>query len=737
MPQAQLPFFPNGTTEININLAFEKRDSRITYFNGTLPIFSHDENDRRTFLMIISQFYVNGNATQAELYRAFGIPAITLKRAVKKYREEGTAGFFKTRNKRGATILTSEVLIQAQALFDQGEEVGSAAKTLGIKNNTLNKAVLDGRLHKQKKSATQVLTVLNKSERNAIDHKAPIGMGATNTLDRVAAMVGEISEVALNFKASESVPNAGVLFALPALLSVGLLHNTKKHFQLPNGYYGLASIFLLMAFIALARVKSIEQLRYHCPGEWGKILGLDRIPEVRTLREKLKILSTEGDGSQWGADLCAQWMGADIESAATLYIDGHVRVYHGSQTKLPRHHVSRQRLCLRATTDYWVNAMDGQPFFYINKEVDPGLIKVVENEIVPRLEQEVPGQPGTEKLKENRLIPRFTLVFDREGYSPALMLRLKAKRVACLTYHKYPEDRWPETEFTTQKVSLVTGEKVEMALAERGTWLGNKLWVREIRKLNEGGHQTSIIATHYAMDFIRIAVSMFARWSQENFFRYMRQHYNIDGLVDYCLDDIPDSTPIINPDYRQLDSKIRSINSKLSRRLANFGSMNLESEIEPHKVEPFEQKKAKLLEEITEFQEKLDTLKTSRKVTDKHITIADLPEDARFSKLATHTKQLIDTVKMVAYRAETAMVNILREPMSRVNDARQLMVAIYQSEADILPDHKNKTLNVRLHRLANHSNDRAIELLCKELNETKTIFPGTDFQLIFEFGTKT
>jgi len=317
-----------------------------------------------------------------------------------------------------------------------------------------------------------------------------------------------------------------------------------------------------------------------------------------------------------------------------------------------------------------------------------------------------------------------------------LMLRLKAKRVACMTYHKHPGENWPETEFTTQTVTLVTGENVEMALAERGTWLGKKLWVREIRKLSENGHQTSIIATHYAMDFIRIAASMFARWSQENFFRYMRQHYNIDGLVDYCLDDIPDATPVVNPDYRQLDSEMRSINSKLNRRLAHFGSMNLESDIEPKKVEAFEQKKAGLLDEIGEFQEKIAALKGKKKETDKHIPIAELPEDARFSKLATGTKQLIDTVKMVAYRAETAMVNILRGAMSRANDARQLMVAIYQSEADISPDHHNKTLTVRLHRLANHSNDRAIETLCKELNETKTVFPGTDFRMIFEFGTK-
>ena len=86
-------------------------------------------------------------------------------------------------------------------------------------------------------------------------------MGATNTLDRVAAMMGEINEAPLDFEASESVPNGGVLFALPALLSIGLLHNTQKYFHLPKGYYGLFSIFLLLAFMALARIKSVERLK--------------------------------------------------------------------------------------------------------------------------------------------------------------------------------------------------------------------------------------------------------------------------------------------------------------------------------------------------------------------------------------------------------------------------------------------------------------------------------------------
>ncbi len=129
MPQAQLPLFPSGTTEININLAFEKKQGLVTYFSGTMPVFSHDENDRQTFRMIISQFYVNGNATQAELYRAFSLTPVTVKRAVKQYREEGTGSFYKPRNKRSATILTPEVLTQAQELLDQDKEVSDTAKT--------------------------------------------------------------------------------------------------------------------------------------------------------------------------------------------------------------------------------------------------------------------------------------------------------------------------------------------------------------------------------------------------------------------------------------------------------------------------------------------------------------------------------------------------------------------------------------------------------------------------------
>ena len=207
--------------------------------------------------------------------------------------------------------------------------------------------------------------------------------------------------MAPGFVPALDVPHGGVLCALPALLAVGLLAGVERHLQLPKGYYGLDSLLMLLAFMALARLGSIEALRYEAPGEWGKLLGLDRVPEVRTLRAKIQLLAQENQPAAWSAALCERWMAAAPEQAGVLYVDGHVRVYNGSQTPLPRHYVARQRLCLRATTDYWVNAMDGQPFFVVNQVVDPGLIAVIEQQIVPLIAQRRPALPNAALLPED------------------------------------------------------------------------------------------------------------------------------------------------------------------------------------------------------------------------------------------------------------------------------------------------------------------------------------------------
>lgn len=125
---------------------------------------------------------------------------------------------------------------------------------------------------------------------------------------------------------------------------------------------------------------------------------------------------------------------------------------------------------------------DYQPFFCVNKVVDQGLLAVLRDEIIPALLQDVPSQPSGEQLVENPLLHRFTVIFDREGYSPTFMSEMKGQRIAIITYHKFPKDNWDCAEFAEySSVDKITGVAKVLRLAERGSRLSNGLWVREIR----------------------------------------------------------------------------------------------------------------------------------------------------------------------------------------------------------------------------------------------------------------
>jgi len=159
-----------------------------------------------------------------------------------------------------------------------------------------------------------------------------MGYATTRPAERMAAAMGALASAPIQFEAAQDVPKGGVLLALPALLAAGLMRHTQELYTLPNGFYGIASIFLLLALMALARIPSIEQLRYVAPGEWGNLLGLDRIPEVRTLRKKLEILCREaGRAVRWNTALAKEGIAGQRESEMVFYIDGHVRVYRGAR----------------------------------------------------------------------------------------------------------------------------------------------------------------------------------------------------------------------------------------------------------------------------------------------------------------------------------------------------------------------------------------------------------------------
>jgi len=565
-----------------------------------------------------------------------------------------------------------------------------------------------------------------------------MGYGTTRSLERVAAAMGQLESAPVRFEAAADIPEGGVLLALPALLATGLLRYTPGFYKLPQGYYGIDSIFLLLAMMALARLTSIEQLRYSAPGEWGNLLGLDRVPEVRCLRKKLELLSRQqGQAAKWNTELAKDWMGQLPEGEMLFYIDGHVRVYHGSQTELPRHYVARQRLCLRATTDYWINAMDGQPFLYVNKEADPGLLATLRQDLVPWLEANaaIPAE-HRERMTADPRQPWFTLIFDREGYSPDFFSEMEAKRIAIVSYHKYAGPDWPVEEFSQREVKLAGGETVRMQLAERVSVLSNRLKVREIRKRGETGHQVPIVSTHGAMEMERLAAVMFARWSQENFYKYMREHYSLDRLVEYAVGPVPDTVSVVNPARRKLESDIRALTAEVNRCNARFGSLHVDGPMEAEPMSRYKIQKSELHEKILDLQQALDKLKGERKQMPKRIAMGDLPEADRFQRLLPERKHFVDTIKLIAYRAETSMAWVIRDRLARNDDARALLRHIFHNEVDLAPDLQAKTLTVRLHHLAQNAHDVAVGHLCDQLNATETIFPGTDLRLVYELGSK-
>ena len=732
MPQTCLPIFPEGSVDITPDLAFVCRDEVVTYFYGNLPVYRHDVDDRASFRMITAQFCVTSGIPQSAIARAFGIPIISVKRAVKKFRESGAEGFYRKRNSPKPRVLTADVISHIEKLLNEGDLVSVICEKLGLKKDTVQKAIRHNRIRLPLAGSDQSAPC-NKTERSITDSQADMGMGATNLMERVLASIGKLpGGVTTDFINAGGVKHGGLLLAIPSLLTCHLLSHHHTYFSFCVGYYTMEHIFLLLAFMALARIQSIEGLRYCAPGEWGKLLGIDRIPEVRTLRKKVSELVENGEVSKWNTALCREWMNASYTDAHALYIDGHVRVYHGMQTKLPRHYVARQRLCLRSTVDYWVNAVDGQPFFVVSKEVDPGLLSVLENDIVPRLLTDVPDQPTESFLQTHGLHHRFCLVFDREGYSPGFMKRMRERYIACLSYHKYPGQDWPEEEFFPCEVRLVSGEVVEMKLAERGIYLGKQLWVREIRKLTQTAHQTSILSTDFITEKQVLASAMFARWSQENFFGYMRQHYGLDRVITYETEDISDTATVINPRWRRLDGEIKSMTFKLNRSLAEFAQIHLNQPLDVEKTKKNEVKKALVLETITEQKEVIEKLKVQRKQITKHIKANQLPKSDKFTRLKRDSKHFIDTIKMIAYRAETSMVYTLRETMSRADDARALVRMIFNTEVDLHPDEKKGTLTVRLHHLSNCSEDQNILYLCKELNQTKSVFPGTNLRIVYD-----
>jgi hypothetical protein len=252
-------------------------------------------------------------------------------------------------------------------------------------------------------------------------------------------------------------------------------------------------------------------------GDLEIVPGLDRCPEVKTIRRKLHEMGVQNKSLHFMEGMNRIWMEQDKDITGFVYIDGHVRPYRGTKHTLPKTHAARRRLCMPPTTDFWVNGNDCEPLFFVTAPANDSLLSMIDNEIIPGLKQMLGYR-------------RATLVFNREGWSPKQFSKWQKTDIDIMTYRKGRYEAWPEDCFV-EVVSQVRKEPVMYKLSERCIRLKKYGWFREVRRLCDNGHQTSVITTRQDLSMEEIARRMFLRWNQENYFKYMREEYSIDHLV--------------------------------------------------------------------------------------------------------------------------------------------------------------------------------------------------------------
>jgi len=483
----------------------------------------------------------------------------------------------------------------------------------------------------------------------------------------------------------------------------------------------------------LRRIKNPEQLKYHSPGEFGKIMGLDRIPETKCLRKKLKEICSQEHSEQWNMALANQW--SLRENNEFYYIDGHVQVYTGYKAKLGKKHVSRQKLCLPGIQEFWVNNKSGMPYFYVTGQVNEKLLEMLEKHIIPTLLNDMPSKYTSQELLDDPYLPRFTIVFDREAYSPVFFQKLwDEHRIAVITYRKNVKDEWDKTDFAQHTVDIDNID-TKMELAEKRIRLNN-VSMREIRRLS-GEHQTSVITTNKKLSILMVALYMFSRWTQENFFKYLRQDYDFDRILQYAVEQIDKEFTVNNPEYNNITYKIGKTREKISRRKAILFELqenNLKDDLD--NANQYLRKQLKVREELKNLELEENELLDKRYQVPSQIKIKDMPDQIKYNKLNSESKCFQNIIKMICYRAETSCANLISEDFKKsINEKRALVKSIINSHADIEPDYQNMQLSVKIYSQANPRMNNAVIKLINLLNETETLYPGTQLVLKYKIAT--
>jgi hypothetical protein len=372
------------------------------------------------------------------------------------------------------------------------------------------------------------------------------------------------------------------------------------------------------------------------------------------------------------------------------------------------------RISLPATSDYWVNDSAGDPLFVITAEANAGLVKML-----PDILAQVRALVGQRRL---------TVVFDRGGYSPKLFQQILAADFDLLTYRKGRYRHIPRKHFRTCRTRR-EGRTVTYVLADQEVrLLKGRLRVRQVTRLMDNGHQTPILTSRRDLPAAQVAYRMFDRWRQENFFKYLREEYALDALVEYAA--VPDdpTREVPNPAWAALEARLRQAYAQMDRLQAEYGLEALTNlEEQRRTMRGFKTAQGKLGRKIGSVWQRIQQLEKRRAALPRRVPVQSVV-DKPVVKLAPERKHLTNLIKMLAYQAESDLLRLVAPHYRRAGqEGRTLLQSALASAADLQVTETE--LQITLAPQSSPHRTRAIAALCQELNQIETTFPGSRLRL--------
>jgi len=662
-------------------------------------------------------------ASASEISTAFGIDRSNLWRWRFQEEKMGLAGLLPDRpGPRGPSRLSAEMVARIQVRDQQGGSLREIAAAENVSTDTVRRAL--GRGSKAKAEPIKPPAEPSSQSEASQPPLPAVPAPRPRLEERRAARAGVLEEAAPVFTEGTELPLMGLLLVLPALVETGLLEAGQAVYgKLRNGFYGLRSFLLTLLFTALLREPRAEGVSRIPPADLGRVLGLDRAPEVKTIRRRLAELSERHLGEELVRVLARHHAQARSDALGFLYLDGHVRVYSGTR-KLPKAHITRLRISGPATEETWVADAHGEPVFVVT--TPPGNSMVAE---MRRLLPELRALVGERRL---------TICFDRGGWSPELFFEIVEAGFDFLTYRKGQVRKEPPTAFQ-QVVYQADGHRYEYDLADRPVSLQlparkdrpRTLKVRQvIRRLDD--HQTTMVTSRQDLSSGEIAHRMFSRWRQENYFRYARRHFGLDALDSYRTqpDDLQRSVP--NPARSRLRRQLARAQQRLTELEADYGqAAHTNSEGARPTMRGFKIAHSDLGRLLDAAKAVVAHLAAEFDRTPTRLTLAEVAPDSRL--LDADSKLLTHAVRMSAFNAESALVRLVAPHYRRAHDeARALLLEAFRISGDLqIVDGR---LEVRLNPLSAPRRTSALAALCRDLNDTETPYPGTD--LVLRYSVK-